>query len=109
MALGSLNILFMVLGALSIIGIIMIYIKKGNDITGNGIFSAVSLLGLIISWFVYTSLPSNYIGGQIIAIGWGILALIAAITKFTLKDRGNIARVILSISIFGGLINLFFF
>ena len=109
MALGHLGILYVSLIVLSIIGIVMIYIKKGNDITGNGIFSAVSLLGLIISWFNYTALPSNYTGSRIIALGWGILALIAAIMKFTSKDKGSVARFILILSVLGGLINLIFF
>lgn len=109
MALGSLNILYMILIVLAIIGTVMIYIKKGNDITGNGIFSAVSLLGLIISWFNYTALPSNYTGSRIIALGWGILSLIAVIIKFTSKDKGSIARFVLTISVLGGLINLIFF
>lgn len=105
MALAYLQILFIVLALISIIAQVLLYKDKSNNKISIFIFNAI--LGIIFSWLVYTSMPSNFYTQKIISLVWGVLA----ITGLTLKifNIGNVrySKILLTISVIGGMIHLF--
>ena len=107
MALGLLAIIFIVLGALSLLFQILLY--KGNDNTKNYslIFMLNVFLGVVLSFLVYSSLPSNFIGEKIIAAALGLLAIFAIGVRVKIEKHSMVSKTMLTISIIGGLIQLY--
>lgn len=104
MALGLLAVLFGVLLALAVILQLLLY--KRDD---NYIFLLNMVFGIIVSYLAFTGLPTNFTGSRIIALLWGLLAILAMVLrrKETLPiTRGK--RVI-NLAIVGGLIQLILF
>lgn len=102
MALGISKIIFIVLIILVILGQLFLYkiSRRHSVVIGN------ALLGLIISYMVFTSLPSNYTGQRGLSLFWGILALIALVLDLRTEDTLLISKIILTISVVGGIIQL---
>ncbi len=107
MALAILGIIFAVLGILAVIGQILLYKGTKNTKNDEWIFIANMVLGVIISVMVFTSLPSNFIGQKGIALLWAILAVIALPLKLKSPNLVMLSKVLVTISIVGGLIQLF--
>lgn len=106
MALGVLSILFVALAILSLICLVLLYMRKGMYSDKNIIFLIMSLYSIVISCMNYTALPSNYILLKVLALVWGLLAASAFILKVTNADNFNKARLILAISLIGGMVQL---
>lgn len=103
MALGYLGILFVVLGLGVVVAQFLLY--KGNN--NNGVFIFNAALGIILSYLIFTSFPENYITQKYISLIWGALAIVAVVIKSVNIKNITISKIMLTISLFGGLVNLF--
>lgn len=101
-------ILFIALAILSGIGVAFLYISK-NSKTKNLTFYCLILLSLIITALNVTSLPSNYLMERIIAMVLGAIALPGLIIKLKAPQKTSTADLLVTVSVLGGLIYLFFF
>lgn len=105
MALGILAIIYGVLIVLTILVQFLLY--KGNKTTKNNIFIMNMLLALVLSYISYTSFPTNFTGQRIIAVVLAIIAVVGLVIKFTKEDFIHASKIMLSIAVFGSLIQLF--
>lgn len=64
---------------------------------------------MLIAFLNATSHPSNYLMEQLIAWGFGFLAVISIIIKFKNPQKASLPNMLVTISILCGLIDLFFF
>lgn len=104
MVLGILKILFIILILAAIITQILLYRRKSRF--GNSIFIINMLLGIILSYLAFTALPTNFTGQRIIAIAWGVIAVLAVVLKLTNEKLITASKILLSIAIIGGLVQL---
>lgn len=107
MALALLQILFIILAVASLLGQFLLY--KDKLTVKNSVFIFNVVLGLIFSWIIFTSMPTNYHVQRIISLVWGFLALVALVLKISPKNNILLTKVLLTISIFGAMIHLFIF
>ncbi len=101
---GELKIIFIVLVLVSAIFQAMLYFGKfkGN----NGILISNAILGLIVSFMIFTSLPQNYTSQRIIGLAFGLSSIVALILYYS-KRSIILSKVLLSISVIGGILYLF--
>lgn len=104
MALGLLGILFGVLLVLALILQLLLY--KRDD---KNIFLLNVIFGLIVSYLAFTGLATNFSGRRMLALFWGLLAILAMALrrKETLPLIGG--KRVLTLAIVGGLIQLILF
>lgn len=107
MALGILQIIFMVLAVLALVGQFLLYKGSKNDSINQWVFLFNTLLSMGISFFIYSGLPSNFLGQKALAAGWGLLAIVAFLLKWQLPQTLSLSKILLTVSIIGGLIHLF--
>lgn len=105
MALGILFIIFIVLAVAAVVIQILLY-KRGNE-TNNGIFIINMLLGVLLSYMAFSSLPTNFTGQRTLAIVWGVIAVVAIVLKLTSSKFIMVSKVLLTVSIVGSLFQLF--
>ena len=98
-----LGILFGVLIVAVMIGQFLLY-RKSDPPTPVLIYNG--LLGVLLSWLIFTSLPTNYDGQQLISLVWGLIALIGLAIRFAGAKYAMISKVLLTIAAVGGLIQL---
>jgi len=103
MALGYLGILFGILCLGVIVAQFLLY-KNNNS---NGVFVFNVALGIMLSFLIFTSLPENYIIQKYISLIWGALAMLAMVIKSVNIKNITISKIMLTVSLFGGLIHLF--
>lgn len=106
MALSYLLILFIIIGAVSGIGIISLY-KIKNDKFKNIIFYFLAIWSIVISFINVTSLPSNYLIQQIIGCSFGILAILAVIINIKKPEKTSISYLLVTASILCSLVDLY--
>ncbi|MDT2768201.1 hypothetical protein P7G58_04900 [Globicatella sulfidifaciens] len=104
MALGILGILNIVLITVAVIIQALLY--KNKNESKNNIFIINMLLGILLSWIVYTSLPTNFTEQRILAISLGLISVSAVVVKLKTEKFIVASKVMLSISIVGGLFQL---
>lgn len=100
---GELQIIFIILAIIVVIGQGLLYFKKEGS---KGVFIFNIILALVIAFMSYTSFPSNFKTEKIIALVLGALSLVALIPYY-MKKSYLISKIILSVSALGGLIYLF--
>ena len=105
MALAYLQILFIFLALVSLIGQFLLY--KDKSTINNYVFFFNVFLGILFSWLVFTSLPTNFYAQKIISLVWGFLAFVAIGIKIFRSDDVKFSKILLTISVFGGMIHLF--
>lgn len=101
-------ILFIVLAAASVLGIIFLYSSK-NPKTKNSLFYVLVALSMLITFLNVTSLPTNYVMQRIISLFLGLFAVIALILKLKTPQKASIANFLVTASVLCGLIYLLFF
>lgn len=106
MALSYLLILFIIIGAVSGIGIISLY-KTKNDKSKNIIFYFLAIWSIVISFINVTSLPSNHLIQQIIGCSFGILAIVAVIINIKKPEKTSISHLLVTVSILCSLVDLY--
>lgn len=106
MGLGILKILFIVLIVTAFITQILLYRRKSGS--GISLFIINMFLGILLSYLAFTALPTNYTSQRGIAIAWGVLAVLAVVLKLTTNRFIMASKILLSIAIIGGLVQLIF-
>lgn len=108
MALGLLRVIFIIMAIVSASGIILLYQVKDQKIK-SCLFCFLVIWGLGIAFMSASSFPSNYLAQQAIAWIFGFLAIAALVIKMTKPKNIKLAKFLITISIFGGMIFLLFF
>ena len=110
MALGLLLILFVSMSVISGLGILFLYLAK-NERVKKYIFYFLCMWGMLIAAMSATSLPTNYVGRQMISWAIGLLSVIALILyiKSKAKTEYQIAYVLVTVSVVGNMLSLFVF
>ena len=73
MALGLLLILFMVMSIISVVGLLLLFLLKGEK-AQRIVFYFMALLGMFIAWMTATGYATNQIKEQMISWGFGARA-----------------------------------
>lgn len=108
MALAYLFILFIVMAVVSGLGLAFLYLFKNEKIK-NGLFYFLAVWSMGITYMNVTSLPTNYLGEQLIAWAFGFLAVLALIIKIKKPEKTMFAHLLVTASILCGMTDLFFF
>ena len=108
MALRLLLILFIVISVVSGLGISLLFLCKSSKVK-NIIFYFLAAWSMFIAFINATSLPSNYLGEQLIAWIFGLLAIITIIIKIKKPERISLTYILIVYSVLLGLVDLFFF
>lgn len=98
MALGILLIMNIII----VLGVIIAQFFLYQDRSSMKFFMINMALGILLSFLAFTSIPTNFTAWRMLSLGLGILPLIAF---YLHKQEKNdiIARVLLSVAIFGNL------
>jgi len=104
MALGVLKVLIIILIIAAVISQILLYRRKSTS--ANSIFIVNMLFGILLSYMVFSALPTNFTGQRVLAIVWGVIAVLAVVLKLTNQKLITVSRVLLTIAIIGGLVQL---
>ena len=102
MALGILLIMNIIVFLGVVIAQVFLYIDRAS----NKFFVINIVLAILIALLVFTSLPTNYTAQRMIALTLGALSLIAYYLK-TQDKNDFLSRILVSIAIFGNLVQLF--
>ena len=108
--LGALVITFIVMSVISVIGVILLYLARGEKIK-KGVFYFLTLWGMIIAWCNVLGIPEDWVGEIILAWILGGLSVIALLIQLCLKkeNKFQIARILVTISVVAGMIDCFIF
>ena len=109
MALGILVLLFVGMSAISILGLLLLYLVKKEPIC-RVIFYSMSVWGMLIAVLSATIQPANRLGQQLIAWGFGLLGAAGLIVRIRAKGDGGrrVACALIAVSIIGGMLKLWF-
>ena len=88
MALGLLLILFMVMSIISVVGLLLLFLLKGER-AQKIVFYFMALLGMFIAWMTATGYATNQIKEQMISWGFGALAVVAVLVRLCGKAAGG--------------------
>ncbi|MGV1062958.1 hypothetical protein ACQR2W_05100 [Clostridium perfringens] len=107
MALGYLLIFFVFILVISILGISLLFFLKNRKIK-NVLFYFLVVWSILIAYLNASSLPTNYLGQQIMAWLFGSISIIAIIINFKKTGETNIPYILVTISVFLGIFMMFF-
>lgn len=109
MALGVLLILFVVMSAVSVLGISLLFLVKSSQ-PKKFIFYCLCFWGMAIAVVGATSLPTNYVFQKIVAWGLGFLSVGGLLIYIQDKEEKlrSVAYAMVIISIIAGLQQIFF-
>lgn len=108
MALGTLEVIFIVMVLVSGIGIALLYLIKNQNIK-DGLFYFLVIWGIVVAYMNVTRLPSNYQVEMIIALVFGLLALLGLNIKILKPEKRNVAYLLVTVSILTSMVHLFLF
>ena len=108
MALGLLLILFMAMSIISVVGLLLLFLLKGET-AQKVVFYFMALWGMFIAWMTATSYPTNYIKEQVISWGFGALAVGAVLVWLCGKGKNAAltAKLLAAASVVLGMAALF--
>lgn len=106
MALGILFILFVVMGLLGIISTVLLFLTK-NKKTSDILMILMTAYSLIIAFLAATALPTNFVSKQIICWVISFIAVAGAGIHFGTKKQSVLSKLLVVVSVAGGLVNLF--
>lgn len=108
MALGLLLILFMVMSIISVVGLLLLFLLKGEK-AQKIVFYFMALLGMFIAWMTATSYATNQIKEQMISWGFGALAVVAVLVRLCGKSKNAAlaAKLLVAASVVLGMVALF--
>ena len=108
MALGLLLVLFMVMSIISVMGLVLLFLLKGEK-GQKAVFYFMAVWGMVIAWMTANSYPTNYIKEQLIAWAFGALAVIALLVQICGKSERFFltAKVLVAASVVLGMVALF--
>ena len=105
MALGLLLILFMVMSIISVVGLLLLFLLKGER-AQKIVFYFMALLGMFIAWMTATGYATNQIKEQMISWGFGALAVVAVLVRLCGKSK-NAALAAKLLAVVLGMVALF--
>ena len=107
MALGLLLVLFMVMSIISVMGLVLLFLLKGEK-GQKAVFYFMAVWGMVIAWMTANSYPTN-IKEQLIAWAFGALAVIALLVQICGKSERSFltAKVLVAASVVLGMVALF--
>ncbi len=108
MALGILEIIFVVMIVVSGLGITFLYLVKNEKIK-NALFYFLAVWAMGIAFMNVTSFPTNYLGGQLIGWGFGFLAVAGIVIKIMKPEKSNLAHLLVTASILFSVMGLLLF
>ena len=108
MALGLLLILFMVMSFISVVGLLLLFLLKGER-AQKIVFYFMALLGMFIAWMTATGYATNQIKEQMISWGFGALAVVAVLVRLCCKSKNAAlaAKLLAAASVVLGMVALF--
>lgn len=108
MALGLLLILFMVMSIISVVGLLLLFLLKGEK-AQRIVFYFMALLGMFIAWMTATGYATNQIKEQMISWGFGALAVVAVLVRLCDKSKNAAlaAKLLAAASVVLGMVALF--
>lgn len=108
MALGLLLILFMVMSIISVVGLLLLFLLKGEK-AQRIVFYFMALLGMFIAWMTATGYATNQIKEQMISWGFGVLAVVAVLVRLCGKSKNAVlaAKLLAAASVVLGMVALF--
>ena len=108
MALGIFGIMFGFMSVVSILGLLVLFLVKGEKARRISLY-AMAVWGMAIAAFYGLSLPGNKVGGQMLAWGLGLMSAagIAVCAGAEGEVRRQAASVLMALSIVGGMLKLF--
>ena len=108
MALGLLLILFMVMSIISVVGLLLLFLLKGER-AQKIVFYFMALLGMFIAWMTATGYATNQIKEQMISWGFGALAVVAVLVRLCGKSKkaALAAKLLAAASVVLGMVALF--
>lgn len=108
MALGLLLILFMVMSIISVVGLLLLFLLKGER-AQKIVFYFMALLGMFIAWMTATGYATNQIKEQMISWGFGALAVVAVLVRLCGKSKNAAlaAKLLATASVVLGMVALF--
>lgn len=108
MALGLLLILFMVMSVVSVIGLVLLFLLKGER-AQKAVFYCMAVWGMVIAWMTATGYATNQIKEQMISWGFGALAVVAILVQLCGKGKNTAltARLLVTASVVLGMLALY--
>lgn len=108
MALGILMILFLGMSVFSVVGLSFLYLMKSPG-ARQVIFYIMAVWGMVIAVISATSLPTNYTLERLITWAIGFLSVAGIVLHIrSAEDKARIAaRLLVTVSVAGGIIKLF--
>ncbi len=100
------DVLLMIFTAIIIATVILQILLYSNKKDTNKIFILNFVLLLVISFITFTGLPSNYTMQRIIAVAWSALGVIALLLKSKGANAIGTSKILLTIAMVGGLIQM---
>ena len=108
MAIGILFLMFVVMGIISIVGSVLLFILKGEK-ANNILLVLMTAYSIIIAFISSTAQPSNYVSQQIISWIIAFVAVAGTAYKFITKKQSVISNLMVAASVLGGIGYLFLF
>lgn len=105
MAFGILTITYIVLIAVSVIGLLLLFLVKDNK-ARKIICFVMSGWAVIVSLFTVLSLPTNFIFTRAFALGFGFVGLAGLLIRIISKNskQSLFASLLTAVSVIGGVI-----
>lgn len=110
-SLDLLVIAFMIMSVISILAVIAAFLFRNEKIKKAAVYF-LSIWGLIVCWANVNMQPGYMFGEIALALGFGLLGIIALLLQLTGKKvpkSALIARILAAVSVVGGMIDAFMF
>lgn len=106
MALGAIVILFGVMSLAAIIGTILLFWIKNKN-ASDVVLVLLTAYSLLIAYVGASGEPTNFIIQQVIHWLIGFVAVIGTGTRFITNKQSIISKVLVSVSVIGGIFDIF--
>lgn len=108
MALGSLEIFFLVLILVAIVLQILLYKNYKQSKSLNLVFIINMVFVILLSYIGYTALPVNFVGQKIMALAWLLIAIIGIQVKLKTNQSLMVSKLIFTVATVGALAQILF-
>ena len=108
MVIGIILIMFVTISVISILGLLVMFLSK-NPRVKKGICYAMAIWGMVLAVLAATSLPQNFIAGQMVAWGAGGLGAAGLLLQVVAKTSNQrmASYLLVTASIIVGILKLF--
>lgn len=106
MALGSLFIVFVVMTVLAIISTVLLFKVKSSNVS-DVILVLMTAYSILLAYLGANAEPTNFVVQQVIHWVIGFVAVAGTGVRFVTKKQSMISKVLVTLSVIGGLYTLF--